>query len=222
MARPNPRRRPSPHEAQPRAVAPEARRSIAYDVPKTLRKGATFHAPASPIADLDDPVLHVPSLPQRSPTCLGLGEEVDNDRALRIAQWIRSVDQTLARPGVSPSTPVCYRRDEELPLPPGMLEAAVKKEASGPASVAHVDDGVSVITASSSSGIINDRAGGLDDRRPAERSRRRRMHQRQVSDSGIGSSVSGTVRSSSDAGTLRPLRMHRIDYSWLDADIVSR
>lgn len=50
-------------------VDPPSPSSKCLEQPRALRKGATFHSPTSPTADLANPVVNFRSLPRRSPTC---------------------------------------------------------------------------------------------------------------------------------------------------------
>ncbi|KAI9794317.1 MAG: copper-binding transcription factor [Piccolia ochrophora] len=152
----------------------------------SLRKGATFHSPTTPPSDTCDPILHIPSLPKRSPTCPRILDAVVAAGERRMAALIGSFDRSLS--DAAPPSPGTKEslRGEDLPLPRGMLDAAV----SGPAS-----RGVSGIK------LENDRPDALNDPQGSSRILQRRAQpdaKHHPSDSGIGSTISGTIHSSSD------------------------
>jgi hypothetical protein len=61
-----------------------------------LKKGSTFHSPASPPSPEHDPILSVPSLPRRSPTCSKQLEATIAAGDGRIAQFLGAVDRSLS------------------------------------------------------------------------------------------------------------------------------
>ena len=63
---------------------------------RSLKKSATFHSASSPRSEEHDPILNVPSIPQRSPTCPKSLEAILASGESRIAQIIGAVDRSLS------------------------------------------------------------------------------------------------------------------------------
>ncbi|KAI9831899.1 MAG: hypothetical protein M1819_004621 [Sarea resinae] len=138
----------------------------------TLKKGHTFHSPSSP-ADGFDPILDIPSLPRRSPTCPKALEDI-LARERHMAAIIGSIDRSIE--GV-PSSSASERRslEEELPVPRILLDATM----SDPDSM-DIDSNPN----RKPSGFVR---GKYD--RQAHTEGDTRHH---TSDSGLGSSITGT------------------------------
>ena len=134
-ASPNPRRRYLPgntSSSHPHLV----RSSDSPDLPKvathyslSLRKGSTFHSPTSPRSPDRDPILNVPSLPRRSPTCSKQLEASIASGDDRIVQLIGAVDRSLS--GLE-----CFSSDsqdtivpEALPVPRFMVDTSIQDDA---------------------------------------------------------------------------------------------
>ena len=96
----------------------------------SLKKGSTFHNPSSPRSPDHDPVLSVPSLPRRSPTCYIQLEDPFNPSENRIAQLIGAVDRSLSGLGSftlgSQETIV----PEVLPVPRFMVDNSAQDDVS--------------------------------------------------------------------------------------------
>ena len=74
--------------------SPNAPTTLAHS--HSLRKSATFHSPTSPRSEEHDPILSIPSLPRRSPTCHKTLEATLAAGDDRIAQIIGAVDRSLS------------------------------------------------------------------------------------------------------------------------------
>lgn len=182
MATPHPRRRHISRDDHGSSGSPEASRAQVTSN-MTLPKGATFHSPTTPPAESADPVLCIPSLPRRSQTSLGeIGSGAANIE--RMNAIMSAFDQLMSN-SESSATPNAQALDtEDLPLPRGMLNATVTGSAS--------------------------RAGASDGSRTAKTSRAelentlrqtRATRKHHASDSGIGSTETGTIRDGSDICT---------------------
>ena len=121
---PNPRRRqmlnPSVSTRLPRLDSSHDAAVNANGLKYCLRKGSTFHSPTSPRSPDYDPILSVPSLPKRSPTCAkhleaSLAEE-------RIAQLIGKVDRSLS------GLEAFSSEGQALPLPRFLVNASTHHE----------------------------------------------------------------------------------------------
>lgn len=141
--------------------------SIATNV--QLRKSSTFHSPTSPPSQEDDPILNIPLLPRRSPTCPKDLEDAVAAGEKRVAQLIGDVDRSLSGLENFSSDSQETLRAEDLPVPRFMIDAHV---------------------------------GGFDDMdidQPAEYGfhlhDQRVAHKHHASDSGIGSTVTGSEES---------------------------
>ncbi|KAI9749485.1 MAG: Dynamin- GTPase protein [Chaenotheca gracillima] len=86
-----------------------------------LRKGATFHSPTSPPSQSSDPILYIPSLPRRSPTCPQQLDDVVAAGERRMAELIN-----LTETGSLSTRSQLSLRGEDLALPRGILNAAVR------------------------------------------------------------------------------------------------
>jgi len=182
MAPPHPRRRalkdPSPTESSshPSSPANLTRCSSPVDPDMTLRKASTFHSPKSPSSEDLGPVLDVPSLPKRSRTCPKTLEDVIAAGEKRMADLIGSFDRSLSGLDAMSIDSQATLRGEDLPLPRVVLDAHV------------VDVDMTEVDPTSRRGQFGHRC----------QSQNVRKHH--TSDSGIGSTVSGSVLSRADGG----------------------
>ncbi|EEH21548.2 hypothetical protein PABG_03764 [Paracoccidioides brasiliensis Pb03] len=158
-----------------------------------LRKGATFHSPTTPPSPGSDPILNIHSLLRRSPTCPRSLEDVIAAGEKRMAVFIDKFERNLSGLGdYSPSSPspstassssssTSSRNrhrildDDDLPVPRAILDAHV----------IHADTMDTDSTDSKHCKPLR-----IDDS-PAMNSRQH------ASDSGLGTSVSGTSNSTS-------------------------
>ncbi|KAI9797382.1 MAG: hypothetical protein M1825_006011 [Sarcosagium campestre] len=155
----------------------------------SLRKGATFHSTFTPSSEPSDPILHIPSLPKRSHTCPRTLDDVVVAGERRMAALLGSIDRSISED--QPTSPRIHPvlSIEDLPLPRGMLDATV----SGPSPP--VQDTTNSTRDGSDVGAAPRRSDRLT-RNPQNLTSTIVKHH--SSDSGIGSTVSGTVRSSSE------------------------
>ena len=142
-----------------------------------LRKSSTFHSPKSPSSD-DDPILSIPLLARRSPTCPKDLEDAVAASEHRIGQLIGSVDRSLSGLESFSTDSQETIRPDDLPVPRFMVGAYHAT------AVDRMD--------------VDEPA----DRPPTLKLKRGVTHNRHTSDSGLGSSLSGTEESLSgqDAG----------------------
>lgn len=147
------------------------------DIALSLKKSATFNSPTSPSHD-EDPILNIPSLPKRSPTCPRALEDAVAAGERRVAEVLGVLDRSLS--GLANFSAGCQDRlqAEDLPLPRFVLDAHVNER-----DVMDVDK-----TLNPSHSV------------PQVLPVTRKHH---TSDSGIGSTVTGSEESNSrnDAGT---------------------
>lgn len=175
MLPPNPRRcyktRATPilTSYQPTPMHHACQEDVSPTIDLPLRKSATFHSPKSPSSD-EDPVLNIPLLSRRSPTCPRDLENAIAAGEQRIAQLLGSVDRSLSGLESFSSDSQETLKQEDAPIPRFMLGPQ-----NGEADRMDVDD-ASTQTSSS---------------KPKQRS----SHNRHTSDSGLGSSVSSTEES---------------------------
>ncbi|KAK2748427.1 copper-binding transcription factor [Onygenales sp. PD_40] len=136
-----------------------------------LRKGATFHSPTTPPSADTDPILNIPSLPRRSPTCPRLLEDAIAAGEKRMASFLDNFDRTLSGLG-SDSLAKSSLSDDDLPVPRGILDARI---------------------------VHTDPLSTDADSHPSKAHQRSQANSphRHSSDSGIGTSVSGTNMSAS-------------------------
>ena len=175
MLPPNPRRcyktrgTPTLTSYQPTSMHDACQEDGSAGIDLPLKKSATFHSPKSPSSD-EDPVLNIPLLSRRSPTC---PRDLENAIAAgehRIAQLLGSVDRSLSGLESFSSDSQETLKQEDAPIPRFMLGPR-----TGETDRMDVDD-ASTHTSSS---------------KPQQRS----SHNRHTSDSGLGSSVSSTDES---------------------------
>ncbi|KAG6999310.1 zinc finger transcription factor ace1 [Physcia stellaris] len=91
---------------------------------RPLRKCSTFHSPTTPPAQDEDPILSVPSLPRRSPTC---PRALENAVAAgeRIVHLLDVVDRSLSGLETFSNNSEDTFKAEDLPVPRFMLDAHV-------------------------------------------------------------------------------------------------
>jgi len=179
----NPRRRtlkttlptkPSYHPS-PSTNLTQCRSPVDTNMP--LRKAATFHSPKSPPSEELDPIINIPSLPKRSRTCPKTLEDVIAAGEKRMAEFIGSFDRSLSGLESLSTDSQDTLRGEDLPVPRVVLDA-------------HIPD------------IDMMEVGSKHKRgQPGHRCQPQQVRKHHTSDSGIGSTVSGTIQSSADSGT---------------------
>lgn len=91
-----------------------------------LRKSSTFHSPTSPPSQEDDPILNIPLLPRRSPTCPKDLEDAVAAGEKRVAQLIGVVDRSLSGLENFSSNSQETLCAEDLPVPRFMIDAHVR------------------------------------------------------------------------------------------------
>ena len=96
--------------------------------PTTLRKGATFHSPKSPPSPLDDPILDIRAVPQRSPTCPDTLEDLVATHEQRISALLDSIDRSFS--GEESSLVADLVSKDSLPVPRFLLDHAVSNAGS--------------------------------------------------------------------------------------------
>ena len=175
---PNPRRcyktraTPAFASSQPTPThhhAPLAYRS-AESSSQPLRKSSTFHSSKSPSSD-EDPILNIPLLSRRSPTCPKDLEDAVAASEHRIGQLIGSVDRSLSGLESFSTDSQETLRPDDLPVPRFMLGTYHSTTSD------HMDVDDSI------------------DRPTTPKPKQRSTHNRHFSDSGLGSSVSSTEES---------------------------
>lgn len=97
------------------------------DSNQPLKKSATFHSPTTPPSQDDDPVVNIPLLPKRSPTCPKALENAVAAGQTRIAHILGVVDRSLSGLETFSSDSQETLRAEGLPIPRFMLDAHVGK-----------------------------------------------------------------------------------------------
>lgn len=182
-ARPYPRRRYL-NDASPTSAAPYLPPLDTQNDPQrfpteslSLRKSATFHSPITPSSSDDDPILNVQFLPRRSSTCPRALEDAVAAGEKRVAHLLGAVDRSLSGLENFTTHTQDTLRAEDLPVPRFMLDA-------------HVDN-----------------LDQMDTDPTPDRSSDSRHHKKpqkhHTSDSGIGSTVTGSEQSlRSQAGML--------------------
>jgi hypothetical protein len=135
--------------------------------PFRLQKGATFHSPTSPPREGLDPVLNIPSLPRRSPTCPKTLEAIAAGEQ-RMANILGRLDLDSLSPSKSTD-----QQEDDLPVPKGILQAHVGRERME--TPRHEHKHIQFLPTP-----------------PAETPNKTQTHHRHESDSGLGSSISST------------------------------
>ncbi|KAI9683618.1 MAG: copper-binding transcription factor [Trizodia sp. TS-e1964] len=144
-----------------------------------LRKGATFHAPSTPPTEGSHPIITLPVLLQRSATCPKSSKDAVEASQRRMANILGSIDRGLyAGSKLPPIQSSDSKALDDLPLPKLILDH----------SLSDMIDSHAREPPQAQRGYI--RAGA------AERQSGQRKHH--SSDSGIGSTLSGTVHSPSE------------------------
>ena len=144
----------------------------------SLRKSATFHTPTSPPSASHDPILSIPSLPRRSPTCSKDLEDTLAAADNRIARLIGAVDRSLSGLQSFSSDSQETFVNEALPVPRFMIDT-------------HIDDHGWKHIDSTSSHMMD---------QPIPETPHQRHH---TSDSGIGSTESSTASILGDDADLK-------------------
>lgn len=138
-----------------------------------LKKSSTFHSPSTPPAQDDDPIVNIPLLPRRSPTCPRSLEDAVAAGEKRIQNLIGAVDRSLSGlETFSNDSQETLRAADDLPVPRFLLGA----HASDPD---HMDLDPSTNPAA------------------PHQFKQRPQHKHHSSDSGIGSTVTGSEDSPS-------------------------
>lgn len=75
---------------------PSSTHHIIEPTNSVLRKSSTFHGPTSPPSEEHDPILNIPSLPRRSPTCPKAMENAVAAGERRIANILGALNPSLA------------------------------------------------------------------------------------------------------------------------------
>ncbi|KAL8993850.1 MAG: hypothetical protein Q9169_006038 [Polycauliona sp. 2 TL-2023] len=137
-----------------------------------LKKSSTFHSPTTPPEQEDDPIVNIPLLPRRSPTCPKSLEDAVAAGEKRIQNLIGAVDRSLSGLETFSNDSQETLRADDLPVPRFLLG----NHAGDPD---HMDLDPSPNPASS------------------RQFKQRPRHKHHSSDSGIGSTVTGSEDSSS-------------------------
>ncbi|KAL8809356.1 MAG: hypothetical protein Q9200_003477 [Gallowayella weberi] len=147
-----------------------------------LKKSSTFHSPTTPPAQDDDPIVNIPLLPRRSPTCPRALEDAVAAGEKRIQNLLGAVDRSLSGLETFSTDSQETQRAGDLPVPRFLLGA-------------HPNDPDCMDVDPSSNPASP----------PQLKQRPRNKHH--TSDSGIGSTVTGSENSLSfDAGMYHPHR----------------
>lgn len=145
-----------------------------------LKKSATFHSPTTPSSPDDDPIVNIPLLPRRSPTCPKALEDAVTAGEKRIAQLLGVVDRSLSGLESFSSDSQDTLRVDDLPVPRFMLDAHIGETDN--MDIDHPEDPTTP---------------------PTRQFQLARKHH--TSDSGIGSTVTGSDESwSKDHAGMRP------------------
>lgn len=98
-----------------------------HSTDRPLRKSSTFHSPTTPPAQDDDPILSVPSLPRRSPTCPKALENAvaAGERSIRITHLLGVVERSLSGLETFSTDSQETLKAEALPVPRCFLDAHV-------------------------------------------------------------------------------------------------
>lgn len=140
------------------------------DSNQSLKKSATFHSPTTPPSQDDDPIVNIPLLPKRSPTCPRALENAVAAGQSRVAHLLGVVDRSLSGLENFSSDSQETLRAECLPVPRFMLDSNVDEPTK----------------------MDIDRSSDSESPQTCQHQHRRKHHS---SDSGIGSSVTGSDES---------------------------
>lgn len=93
---------------------------------RALRKSSTFHSPTTPPAQDEDPILSIPLLPRRSPTCPKALENAVAAGERRVADLLGAVDRSLSGlDGFSTDSQKTLTPLEDCPVPRFVLDAHI-------------------------------------------------------------------------------------------------
>ncbi|KAI4101531.1 MAG: hypothetical protein LQ339_005028 [Xanthoria mediterranea] len=137
-----------------------------------LKKSSTFHSPTTPPAQEEDPIVNIPLLPRRSPTCPKSLEDAVAAGEKRIQNLIGAVDRSLSGLETFSNDSQETLRADDLPVPRFLVDT-------------RADD----------SDLMD-----LDpspNRASQRQFKQRPRHKHHSSDSGIGSTVTGSEDSAS-------------------------
>ncbi|KAK2741753.1 copper-binding transcription factor [Myotisia sp. PD_48] len=144
----------------------------------TLRKGETFHVSNSPSSADRDPVLNFPALPRRCPTSTQALEDAITAGENRVANFLGNVERNLAGLTVAVPSTKPSLADADLPVPRGFLNRQI------PSTDRNDMDSPS-----------------RDIQKSPRQASPKQAHRPTYADSGIGSSICGSVRKNKDAET---------------------
>lgn len=144
----------------------------------SLTKSATFHSPTSPSSSEDDPILNIRYLPRRSSTCPKALEDAVAAGEKRAAHLLGAVDRSLSGLENFTTETQDTLRTQDLPVPRFMLDA-------------HVGD------------LHQMNTDPTLDRNDPHQVRKVKKHH--TSDSGIGSTVTGSEQSSRSQAGMSPI-----------------
>ena len=186
---PHPRRRSSNTPMSLPSLSPTSSYDALSSPTSSLRKSSTFNSPTTPPCSDTDPILNIPSLPRRSPTCpKGLEDAVAaGDR--RIAELLGAIDRDIAGVGEPVTDSQATIVAEASPVPRFMLNA----------------EGID------SDPMDIDHATAARQAHPSYHEMRPKHH---PSDSGIGSSSSSSLHYAGFKGNLIETRLALIPH-WL-------
>ena len=160
---PNPRRRYLCNAPLSRTIPPQSHPlniSTTLASPNhSLRKSATFHSPTSPPSASHDPILSIPSIPKRSPTCSRDLEDTIAAGGNRIAQLIGAVDRSLSGLQSFSSSSQETLAGEALPVPRFMIDIRIEQDCKNLRPKHHSSDSGIGSTESSEDSASNDYAG---------------------------------------------------------------
>lgn len=165
----HPRRRPL-KTAVPSLPGADRQSSASLPCPPNmrLRKAETFHSPSSP-SEERDPVLSIPALPRRSPTC---------PRTLEaIAAGEQRMAGILGRFDLDSLSASTKTQDDDLPVPRGILQAHVGRTDA-------MDTRPDNTQTNRMHGLLSP---------PLDMPEKITRHRQQLSDSGLGSSISSSA-----------------------------
>lgn len=148
-----------------------------------LRKSATFNSPTSPPCQDNDPIVNIPLLPRRSPTCPRALEDAVAAGEKRAAQFLGVVERSLSGLETFSTDSQETLRAEDLPVPRFMLDAHVAEL-----------DAMDV-----------DQSPNYD---PSSLRQQRIARKHHTSDSGIGSTITGSDESLSRDRAGMKSRLH--------------
>ncbi|KAL8695414.1 MAG: hypothetical protein Q9224_003401 [Gallowayella concinna] len=155
---------PSPSHHHHDAAIPQSSTNL------PLKKSSTFHSPTTPPAQDDDPIVNIPLLPRRSPTCPRALEDAVAAGEERIQNLLGAVDRSLSGLETFSTDSQETLRADDLPVPRFLLGARPNEP-----------DYMDVDPCSNSPS--------------PQQLKQRSQHKHHTSDSGIGSTVTGSENS---------------------------